>query len=148
MAILNLNSDNEIDTSKKALIAHLKADEASSKVPSKYTNFIDIFLPKLTEELLKYMGINNHAIELIDDQQPSYGLIYSLGLVELVTFKVYIENNLTNDFIRLCKSPAKRPIFFNKKPDGSLRLCLKYGGLNNLTIKHWYLLPLVGESLN
>ncbi len=62
--------------------------------------------------------------------------------------KAYIENNLTSDFIRLFKSPAGAPILFDKKPDSSLRLFVDYRGLNNLTIKNRYPLPLVGESLD
>ena len=53
--------------SKKAQIAHLKIDKALTKVSSKYTNFLDIFLPKLDAKLLEYMVINNHVIELVDD---------------------------------------------------------------------------------
>ncbi len=68
--------------------------------------------------------------------------------MELETLKAYIENNLANGFIRPSQSPAGALIFFDKKPDGSLRLCMDYQGLNNLTIKNWYLLPLVGESLD
>ncbi len=82
------------------------------------------------------MGINNHSNELVDDQQPPYGPIYSLGPVELETLKAYIENNLANSFIRPSKSPARAPILFDKKPDGSLRLCIDYQSLNNLTIKN------------
>ncbi len=52
---------------KKSQIAHLKADEVSTKVSSEYTNYTNIFLPKLVVELLEYMGINNYAIELMDD---------------------------------------------------------------------------------
>ena len=68
--------------------------------------------------------------------------------MKLEILKAYLKNNLANGFIRPSKYPAKVPILFNKKPDGSLRLCVDYWGLNNLIIKNWYLLPLVGESLN
>ncbi len=94
------------------------------------------------------MGINNHAIELMDNRQPSYGPIYSLGPVELETLKVYIENNLANGFIKPSKSPTKAPIFFNKKSDDNLRLCVDYQDFNNLTIKNWYPLSLVRELLD
>ncbi len=68
--------------------------------------------------------------------------------MELETLKAYIKNNLASSFIRPSKSPARAPILFNKKPDGSLRLYIDYQGLNNLVIKNQYPLPLVDESLD
>ena len=68
--------------------------------------------------------------------------------MELETLKAYIETNLANGFIRPSKSPAGAPILFDRKSDGSLRLCVDYRGLNNLTIKNRYPLPLIGESLD
>ena len=92
--------------------------------------------------------MNQHAIELQKDQQPSYGSIYNLGLVELETLKTYIKTNFANSFIWTSKSPAGTSILFVRKPDGSLRLCVDYWGLNNLTIKNRYPLPLIGKSLD
>ena len=66
--------------------------------------------------------------------------------MELETWKIYIKIHLTTGFIRLYKSPAGAPILFDKKPDDSLYLCVDYWDLNNLTIKNWYLLPLISES--
>ncbi len=134
--------------SRRAQIAHLKVDEALTKVPSEYADFADVFSPKLAAELPEHTGINDHAIELVDDRQPSYGPIYSLGPVELETLKAYIKNNLVSDFIRPSKSPAGAVILFDKKPDDSLRLCVDYRGLNNLTIKNRYPLPLVRNTLD
>ncbi len=134
--------------SRRAQIVHLKVDKAPSKVPSEYANFVDIFSPKLAVELPEHMGINDHAIKLVNDWQSLYGPIYSLRPVELETLKVYIKNNLANGFTKLSRSPAGAPIFFDKNPDNSLRLCVNYRGLNNLTIKNWYLLFLVRKSLN
>ena len=53
--------------SKKALIAYLKADKVLTKVLSKYTNFAEVFSPKLATELSKYIKINDYAIMLVDD---------------------------------------------------------------------------------
>ena len=102
----------------------------------------------MESKLPKHTEINDHAIELVDGQQPSYGPIYSLGPVELETLKAYIETNLANGFMRPSKSPAGAPILFDRKSDGFLRLCVDYRGLNNLTIKNRYPLPLIGESLD
>ncbi len=139
---------DEVHLSKKAQIAYLKADETPTKVPSKYADFADVFSLKLAAELPVHTRINDHAIELVDDWQLLYVPIYSLGPMELEILKAYIENNLASGFIRPFKSPTGAPIIFDKKPDGSLRLCVDYQSLNNLTIKNQYPLPLVGESLD
>ena len=124
------------------------AEEASTKVLAEYSDFADVFSPDLASELPKHTGINDYAIELVDGQQPPYGPIYSLGPVELETLKAYIETNLVKGFIRPFKSPAGAPILFDQKSDGSFRLCVANRGLNNLTIKNRYPLPLIRESLD
>ena len=99
-------------------------------------------------ELPENTGINKHAIELQDGKQPPYGSIYSLKLVKLETLKTYIETNLKTGFIGPSKSPGGTSILFDKKSDGNFWLCVDYQGLNNLTIKNQYLLPLIGEALD
>ena len=68
--------------------------------------------------------------------------------MELETLKAYIETNLANRFIKPSKSPTGARILFDRKSDGSLRLCVNYQGLNNLTIINRYPLQLIGESLD
>ncbi len=149
IAALSSDSGDKIYLLRRAQITYLKVNEASIEVcPSEYTDFVDIFLPKLAAKIPKYTGINDHAIELGDDWQSSNGLTYSLSLLELKTLKAYIKNNLTNGFIRSSKSLVRCAIFFNKKPDKSLRLCVNHSDLKNLIIKIWYLLSLVGKSLD
>ena len=147
IAALSVDLGDEVHPSKRAQIAHLKADEALTKIPSKYADFADVFLPKLAAKLSEYTEINDYTIKLMNDWQSPYGPIYNLGPVELEILKAYIENNLASGFIRPSKSPVRAPILFDKKPDDSLRLYVDYQGLNNLTIKNWYLPSLIGESL-
>ena len=123
---LNINLNNKVYPSKKTQIAHLKVNKAFTKVSGEYTNFADVFLPKLAIKLFEYIEINNHNIELVDDQQPFYGPIYSLNLVELEILKIYIKNNLSHDFIRPYKSSVEILILFNKKLDRSLQLYINY----------------------
>ncbi len=68
--------------------------------------------------------------------------------MELETLKTYIETHLKPGFIRPSKSPVGASILFDKKPDSSLRLCVDYQGLNNLSIKNRYPLPLIDEALD
>ena len=117
-------------------------------IPTEYSDFADVFLKKSANVLPERTGANEHAIELEEGKQPPYGPIYSLGPVELETFKTYIETNLVNGFIRVLKSPAGVPIVFVRKPNDSFCLCINYQELNNLTIKNQYPLPLIGKCLD
>ncbi len=148
IAFLSVNSGNEVYLSRKAQIAHLKADNTPSKVPSEYADSANVFSPKLVVELPEHTGINDHIIELVDNRQYLYDLIYSLNPIEIETLKAYLKYNRANGFIRPFKSPIGVPIFYDKKPDSSMRLCMDYRGLKNLTINNRYLLPLVGKSLD
>ena len=138
----------DVYPSRRPQISGLIAKEAPTKVPAKYSDFADVFSPDLVIELPEHTEINTHAIDLEEGKQPLYGPIYSLGPVELETLKTYIKTNLANGFIRPSKSPTGAPILFDKKPNGSLCLCVNYRGLNNLTIKNRYPFLLIGESLD
>ena len=138
----------DVYSSRKSQVSGLIAKEVFTKVPAKYSDFNDILSSDLASELLEHTRINDHAIELVDDQQPPCGPIYSLGPVKLETLKAYIETNQVNGFIRPSKSPARTPILFDWKSDGFFRLCVNYRGLNNLTMKNRYPLPLIGELLD
>ena len=135
-----------IHFSCQAQVAILISEETG--IPTKYFDFSNVFSLDSVAELLEHTGINDHPINLLDNKQPLYGLIYSLGPVELKKLKTYIKTNLASSFIRSSKSPAGASILFVRKKDGNLRLCVDYGGLNNLTIKNCYSLPLIAESLN
>ncbi len=137
-----------INPSRAPLLVALQQDKALTEIPSEYAAYADVFLFDLAMELPENTGINEHAIELVKDKQPPYGPIYSPSPVELETLKTYIEIYLKTGFIGLFKSHPYAPLLFDKKPDGILRLCVNYRGLNNLTIKNRYPLSLIGESLD
>ena len=133
----------------KFQISGLIAKEASIKVSAEYLDFADVFSLDLASKLPKHTKINDYAIKLVDDyQQPPYGPIYSLGPVELEILKAYIKTNLAYGFIKPFKSFAGTLIMFDRKLDGSFRLYVDYRDLNNLMIKNWYPLSLIGESLD
>ena len=60
----------------------------------------------------------------------------------------YVDEHLAKGFIQHSKSPAGAPVFFVKKKDGSLRLCVDYCGLNSITVKNHYPLPLISTLLD
>ena len=123
-----------IHPARKAQIALRVAEKV--QIPTKYSDFLDVFLEEKALILPKATELNQYAIELQDGQQPLYRPIYNLSLMEPKILKLYIETNLANGFIRPLKSPASALILFVGKPDGSLCPYVNYRGLNNLTIKN------------
>ena len=149
LSSMQLVASLDVYPSWRPQISGLITKKASTKVPAKYSDFADIFSLDLVSELHEHNGINDYTIKLVDGcQQPPYGPIYSLELVELETLKAYIETNLANGFIGPSKSPTGAPILFDRKSNGFFQLCVAYQGLNNLMIKNRYLLPLIGELLD
>ena len=135
-----------IHLARKAQIALLVAEEV--KIPTKYSDFLDVFSEEKALILPEGIEMNQHAIKLQEGQQLPYGPIHSLSPVELETLKTYIETNLANGFILPLKSSADASILFVGKLDGNFHLCVDYWGLNNLTIKNRYPLPLIGKFLD
>jgi hypothetical protein len=63
----------------------------------------------------------------------------------LQALREYLRKELAAGKIRRSKSPVGAPIIFVPKPDGSMRLCVDYRGLNKVTIKDRTPLPLMSE---
>ena len=53
---------------RRPQISGLIAKEAPTKVLTEYSDFADVFSLNLASKSLEYTGINDHAIELFDDQ--------------------------------------------------------------------------------
>ena len=124
-----------VHSKKQAQVRVLLFDKVLTEVLAEYSNYSNLFLAENVVELLKNTGMNEHAIKLKESKQLSFDSIYSLGPVKLETLKTYIKTNLANGFIRPSKSSAGAPIFFDRKLDKSLHLCVNYRSLHNITIK-------------
>ena len=114
---LNLNSIS-IHPAQEAQIALLVIEEI--KIPTKYSDFSDVFSKEKALILPKITKLNQHAIELQKGQQPPYRPIYSLDPIKLETLKTYIKTNLVNGFIWSLKLPVGVSILFVRKLDGFL----------------------------
>ena len=143
-----IKAQHKTKDQNRAQVGALIFDEASMAIQAVYSDYSNVFSAENEAEFSEYTGINDYAIELVKDKQPSFGPIYNLGQVELETLKTYIITNLANGFICPSKSLIRAFILFNKKPDVNLCFCVDYWSFNNLTIKNQYPLPLIGKSLN
>ncbi|KAF5230292.1 hypothetical protein FAUST_9880 [Fusarium austroamericanum] len=122
-------------------------DLSVSEVPEEFRDFIDVFSAEKASSIPEHKG-TDHRIDLIPDKTPPYGPIYPLSQSELGELRQYLDDNLATGRIRPSKSPAGAPILFVPKKDGTLRLCVDYRGLNGVSIKNRYPLPLVTEILD
>ena len=84
----------------------------------------------------------------MEGKKPPFGRMYSMSDAELKEVRKWIDENLSKSFIRASSSSAASPILFVKKKDGSLRLCVDYRALNDITVKDRHPLPRIEETLN
>jgi hypothetical protein len=74
--------------------------------------------------------------------------MYLLSKTELMALRNFLDEHLHTSFVRPSNSPHGAPIIFAKKKDGTLRLCVDFRGLNHLSKKDHYPLPLIADLLN
>ena len=88
-------------------------------------------------------------IDLEPGKQPLNGHLYLLSYNELEAMQEYIEEMLKAGKIRPSKSPTSVLIFFVPKPHGrGLWIVVDYHGLNAITIKDRYSLPLMSKLMD
>ncbi|KAJ8324255.1 hypothetical protein O5D80_8742 [Batrachochytrium dendrobatidis] len=119
----------------------------SSDIPLHLVEFASVFSKKKALVLPPHRQYDC-PIDLEPGSTPKFGPLYSLSEPELKALRDYLDENLANGFIQPSTSPAGSPILFVKKKDGSLRLCVDYRSINNITIKNRYPLPLINEMLD
>ncbi|KAL2251721.1 UNVERIFIED_CONTAM: Gag-Pol polyprotein [Sesamum indicum] len=67
---------------------------------------------------------------------------------ELVELRKQLKDMLESRIIKPAKSPYGAPILFQKKADGSLRLCCDYRALNKIIVKNKYPILLVADCFD
>ena len=118
-----------------------------SGLPSEYHDFADVFSEQEAYNLPPHREFDL-KIETADGEVPPIGHVYSLSQSELAALREFIDKNLKSGFIYPSRSSHGAPIPFAKKKDGTLRLCVDYRGLNRITKKDRYPLPLISDLLD
>jgi hypothetical protein len=81
------------------------------------------------------------VIELKPGTAPISRRLYRMPPNELAELKTQLQDLLEKGFIRPSSSPWGCPTIFVKKKDQTLRMCVDYRPLNEVTIKNKYPLP-------
>ena len=80
------------------------------------------------------------AIDLLPGAPLPVGRLYNLSVPEKETMHNYISESMASGIIQPSSYPVAAGFFFVAKKDGSLRSCIDYRQLNNITVKK--LIPL------
>jgi hypothetical protein len=130
------------------LIESTNKGRGTDKLDARLEAYRDVFSAVNAEQLPPLRPGVDLAIELQEGKQRPYGPLYPLSPAELEVLREYIQENLAKGFIRPSKSPAGAPVLFSPKKDGTLRLCVDYRGINSITVKNRYPLPLTNEIMD
>lgn len=116
-------------------------------LPQQYHEFLDVFDKKDANKLPPHRPWD-HPIDLLPGKQPPAARPYSMNHHELKALRDYLDKELSKGFIRVSRSPAAAPVLFVKKSNGDLRFCIDYRGLNAISVRNRYSLPLISETLS
>ena len=118
----------------------------ASKLPQHLHDLLPSFDHKAADKLHPHNNAD-HKTNLKPGTTPPFGPLYNMSAPELQVLRKYLKEQLDKGFIRTSSSSAASPVLFAKKPGGGLRFCVDYRGLNAITIKNRYPLPLIQETL-
>ena len=124
---------------------------AKTIVPEHYWDYLNVFDEEEANQLPPIRGLGiNHQVELLEKEKKKqtvpWGPLYNMSKDELFVLRKTLTEYLDKSFIRVSNSPAAALVFFVKKHGGGLRFCVDYRGLNRITKKDKYLLPLIYET--
>ena len=122
--------------------------ESPRHVPHIYRNWRHLFREEKTTAALPKHQSWDHEIKLESRKQFTFELIYALSEKKLGILRKYLNENLKKEFIKKSESSAGYSILFVLKKNDTLRLCVDYRKLNNITIKNRYSLSNISEFQN
>jgi hypothetical protein len=87
-------------------------------------------------------------IDLLPGTTPIAKKSYHMAPTKLAELKTQIAELQQKGFIRPSSSPWGAPVLFVTKKDGSMRMCIDYQSLNEVTIKNKYSLPRIDDPFD
>ncbi|GJV11837.1 putative nucleotidyltransferase, ribonuclease H [Tanacetum coccineum] len=131
-------------------VTRQKANEGSSKVevPKVIGRVLDEFKDVMPKELPKKLPPRrevDYNIKLGPGSKPPAKAPYRMPPPELKELCNQLKELMDVGYIRPLKAPYGAPVLFQRKKDGSLRMCIDYQVLNKVTIKNKYPIPLIAD---
>jgi len=132
------------------LSATYAVEDADIIIPTWCEDFKDVILIARDIPLADFRGLGlDHAVELEPGISLPYVRAYRQSEREMQLSQEYTDDMLRKGYIRKSKSPCAAPmIFASKRGSEKLRPCIDYRGLNAITIKNRYPLPLIDHLID
>lgn len=109
-------------------------------------SYADIFAePK---ELPPHREKHDHQIPLLEGSNPVNQRPYRYAVYQKTEIDNMVQSLLDAGTIQTSSSPYASPVVLVKKKDNSWRLCVDYRGLNNMTIKDRFPIPLIEDLMD
>lgn len=145
---LSHHVDHPIDNDEvnDVLVLISEAEEVKKFIPARFHQFLDVFLSQETS--LPPHRKHDVEIKLKEGCNPPNSRAYNLSAGDEAELKVWVDDQLTKGFIRPSSSPASAPAFLAKSPGRKNRPCIDYRGLNKMTVRDSYPIPLVKSLLS
>ena len=121
-------------------------EELRDQLPPDYREYTDLFDPQEAGKLPPRREVD-HAIELEPGAKPPARRLLGCSREQAQVVKAYVDDLLSRGYVRRSTSNYAAPCLVVKKPEGGLRVCVDYRGLNAITKKNRNAPPLVKETL-
>ncbi|KAL4007857.1 hypothetical protein ACER0C_001709 [Sarotherodon galilaeus] len=116
-----------------------------SSVPEIYHDLRSVFSKRRALSLPPHRPYDC-SIDLLPGAPLPTSRLYNLSGPERAAMETYVTESLEAGLIQPSSSPVAAGFFFEEKKDGSLRPCVDFRGLNAITVRNKYPLPLLSSA--
>lgn len=126
------------------------AESRNDRLQSLLAEYQDVFQsPSLTGTGASSLGdLTPECIPIIPGSVPHNRPPFRLSPKEKAEIESQVREALANGWIEQSSSAYGAPVLFVPKPDGSLRMCIDYRGLNKLTVKNKFPMPRIDDLID
>ena len=135
--------DESVDTVSNTL-------NRNSRLQLLLSEYEDVFqAPNLTTSGASSLGdLTPECIPIIPGLVPHTRPPFRLSPKEKAEIEQQVKTALDNGWIEQLSSAYGAPVLFVPEPDGSLRMCIDYRGLNKITVKNKFPMPRIDDLLD